>query len=251
MARRCAVTAAVVLCVLAAAGVSSVAARSTRDQNEPVPAAVRCAIDAQTIASAEQQFFVAHDRFGAMQDLSFEGVRKPPARFTVALWPGNHVYVLTPVKGKGCELPSDPSLRFAAKAASFCGGVQQAVYGLQSSVLRGRDLPPEIPPEASAEFYRRGASLISPLRQHLATLSPPARLKSQWQAALRAFDGLSALLDDLARTRPTDFATDRAVFERHRDEYQRFVDAWAPLVDDLGINLQACQYIGFSPSSGR
>jgi hypothetical protein len=247
-ARRCGVVATIWLFLFAVW--PSPAARSMPRQTTPVPKAMRCLNEQQMIFNAESQFFVAHDRYADMADLSFAGAQRP-TQLTVALWPGDRVYVVTPIKGKGCEFPSDASQRFVAKAAMFCGGVQQAVFGLQSSVLRGHDLPPDIPPARSAEFYRRGAALIPPLKQHLARLSPPAVYTTQWHAALQAFDGISATLDDLARTQPTDFATDRAVYERHREDYQRFHDAWAPIVDGLGIDLQACQYLGFAPSSGR
>jgi hypothetical protein len=242
-ARQGAWVVALISCSLAAMAMPAEAVRVT----PRIP--VSCSFDEQAIIRAEHYFFGTHDRYGTLRSLRFGHDR--PTRVTVVLWPDARVYMFVPVARKGCEPASDPAQQFAAKAAMFCGGVQQAVYDLQTFVLDGRDVPDGVPPQKLAVFYRRGAGLLRELKQHLSMIRPPVAYAAQWNAALKKFGGYRAALDDAARNPPTDLTTDRALYERHQADYQTFFDTWAPLVNELGSQLQTCQYLGFQPSSGR
>jgi hypothetical protein len=242
-ARRRARVAALIPCSLAALAVPAGSMRAV----PTIP--VSCSFDQQAIVSAERQYFLTHHRYGTLRDLRFG--RDRPTHVTVELWPDGRVYLFLPVAGKGCEPGSSTAQHFAAKAAMFCTGVQQAVFDLQTVVLNGRDVPDSVPPEKLAEFYRRGAGLLRELKKHLLTLHEPAALATRWRAALKAFDSYGLALDDAAHHPPSDLLTDRTLYERHQADYQTFVSTWAPLVNELGSELQACQYIGFQPSSGR
>jgi len=229
----------------AARGVGAAASASVVRQASDA----RCGLEQQELTIAEGSFFATHQRFGSMHDLQFRDGE--PVDYSVTLWPGALVYVVTPVKGRPCDLKLNADQKFAADAEALCRGVQQAVYSLETSVMHGEEPQYGMSPARSGEFYRRGLVLARALQKRLGSLRPPVEDAAQWRKAVKAFDGYTALLDDMARSRPTDVATTKTVYDRHAAASQQFRDVWDRLVKKLSGQLQACQYLSISPGAGE
>jgi hypothetical protein len=239
-------TAVAVLVVFVPVGRAGVAV-GAKSATEWRGSSAKCPVETPYFPSAEDEYFQAHHRYASAGELP---ALARPRYHTIEVWKGGGVYVVTPTKGKGCEA-TDASQRFPTNVAAQCVGVQQAVYGLQELILRGRSFVNGLPAARVSAFAKREERLVRALHHRLALFYPPSGSEAQWRRAVQSFDGYEAQLVDFARTAPTDLATSDALYQRHQNDLQRVHDAWAPLITQFGDQLQACQYMSFGPGAGE